>query len=352
MLRMMAMRSGLALVGTLGLDRFLARQADWRCAVLMMHRVRPARSDRFQPNRHLEITPRFLDLVLYRLRERRIPVVDLDEAARRLAAGVEDRCVVLTLDDGYRDNAAFAAPVMRRHGVPYTVFVATGMIDGTANAWWMALEEMIAASGRLDARPAGSGILDVRSATRKYAAFDTVAGALWRMNERRRDAAIRTMAEAHGIEIRGMLEREMMNWDEIRLLAADPLCDLGGHTVDHVALASLETEAAHAQIAAGIERLAEKTGRRPTTFAYPYGDAVAVSPRDRAITEQSGFAAAVTTAPGLVRAGVDPWAMPRVSLNGFMQTRREFDVLMSGVPFLFDGGLRSLVGTRAAAPRG
>jgi peptidoglycan/xylan/chitin deacetylase (PgdA/CDA1 family) len=349
---MMAMRSGLALVGSLGLDRILAHQADWRCAVLMMHRVRPARSGRFQPNRHLEITPRFLDLVLHRLKERRIPVVDLEEAARRIAAGSDERCAVLTLDDGYRDNVVHAAKVMRRHGAPYTVFVSTGMVDGTANAWWMALEEMIAISNRLDARAAGAGTLDVRSTARKYSAFDTVSAALWRLSEPARDRAIRTMAEAHGVDIREMLAREMMSWDEVKLLAADPLCDLGGHTVDHVALASLDEAEARAEITDGLERLTAMTGRRPATFAYPYGDAAAVSPRDRAIAEDMGFAAAVTTTPGLAGPGADPWTLPRVSLNGFLQTRREFDVLMSGVPFLFEGRLRAGTGAGQMLPRG
>jgi peptidoglycan/xylan/chitin deacetylase (PgdA/CDA1 family) len=348
------MRSGLALVGTLGLDRFLARHADWRCAVLMMHRVRPARAERFQPNRHLEITPRFLDLVLHRLKERRIPVVDLEEASRRLAAGVEERCAVLTLDDGYRDNVEHAAPVMRRHGVPYTVFVATGMIDGTSSAWWMTLEEMIAVSNRLDARPAGAGTFDVRSTAKKLLAFDAVSAALWQLPEHSRDRAIRDMALAHGVDIPAMLAREMMSWDEARLLASDPLCDLGGHTIDHVALSSLDGDEARAEIVGGIERLAAMTGRRARTFAYPYGDAMAVSSRDCALVEDLGLSVAVTTAPGLVGAGIaNRTAWPRVSLNGFLQTRREFDVLMSGVPFLIDGSrLPAWVRTGPAMPRG
>ncbi|MCB0874533.1 MAG: polysaccharide deacetylase family protein, partial [Thermoleophilia bacterium] len=180
-----------------GLGRGLPLRADWRGAVLMMHRVRPAGTGAFRPNRHLEITPGFLDDVLERLSQMRIPVVCLEEAADRLARGCTDRFAALTFDDGYRDNLVHAAPVMRRHGVPFTVFVATGMVDASANAWWMTLEEIVAAATTTDARPAGCGLLDTRDAKRKTAAFDTLVRAMWRFDEPGRDRAIREMADRH-----------------------------------------------------------------------------------------------------------------------------------------------------------
>jgi peptidoglycan/xylan/chitin deacetylase (PgdA/CDA1 family) len=51
---------------------------------------------------------------------------------------------VLTFDDGYRDNAAFAYPVLKRHAAPFTVYVTTGFADATAPLWWLDLEEAIA----------------------------------------------------------------------------------------------------------------------------------------------------------------------------------------------------------------
>jgi peptidoglycan/xylan/chitin deacetylase (PgdA/CDA1 family) len=197
-------------------------------------------------------------------------------------------------------------------------------------------------------------MIDVRSPAKKLLAFDAVSAALWQLPERSRDRATREMAIAHGVDIPAMLAREMMSWEEARLLASDPLCDLGGHTIDHVALSSLDGEEARAEIVGGIDRLQAMTGRRARTFAYPYGDATAVSSRDCALVEDLGLSVAVTTAPGLVGAGIaNRTAWPRVSLNGFLQTRREFDVLMSGVPFLIDGSrLPAWVRTGAAMPRG
>ena len=64
-------------------------------------------------------------------------VVDVVEAARLLAAGDElERVVALSFDDGYRDVAEHALPILERRGFRATVFVATGVIDGTAAFSW------------------------------------------------------------------------------------------------------------------------------------------------------------------------------------------------------------------------
>src|SRR5215510_14589761 len=73
-------------------------------AILMLHHVRPARSEAFQPNRLLEVTPEYLEKVIVSLRRADVDLVSLDEAHRRLAGQVFwRRFVCFTLDDGYRD---------------------------------------------------------------------------------------------------------------------------------------------------------------------------------------------------------------------------------------------------------
>src|SRR5215472_2945107 len=71
-------------------------------AILMLHHVRPARRDRFQPNAQLEVTPEFLARVIRRLRRAKVDLVSLDEMHRRLVTrdfGRHFAC--FTFDDGY-----------------------------------------------------------------------------------------------------------------------------------------------------------------------------------------------------------------------------------------------------------
>jgi len=46
------------------------------------------------------------------------------------------RFVLVTFDDGYRDNYELAVPVFASRGVPATFFVCTGYIDRPHLAWW------------------------------------------------------------------------------------------------------------------------------------------------------------------------------------------------------------------------
>jgi peptidoglycan/xylan/chitin deacetylase (PgdA/CDA1 family) len=64
-------------------------------------------------------------------------VIDVVDAAGRLARGErDDKLIALSFDDGYKDVADNALPVLERHGFRATVFVATGVIDGSATFSW------------------------------------------------------------------------------------------------------------------------------------------------------------------------------------------------------------------------
>lgn len=84
-------------------------------------------------------------------------LVSLDRALDRLAAGDPSPSVVLTFDDGFEDIYDNAWPLLRRHGLPFTIYVASDYMGSTMK-WegatatgpagrgltWRQLEEMLA----------------------------------------------------------------------------------------------------------------------------------------------------------------------------------------------------------------
>jgi peptidoglycan/xylan/chitin deacetylase (PgdA/CDA1 family) len=69
------------------------------------------------------------------LRLLRLRVISLDEHVSQLREGrLLPRSVVITIDDGYRDNLEIALPILRRFGYPATLFVVSGRL-GQANDW-------------------------------------------------------------------------------------------------------------------------------------------------------------------------------------------------------------------------
>ena len=57
--------------------------------------------------------------------------------------------VVLTFDDGFRNNLELAAPILRRHGVPATFFVITGKLDGNDQRFMTAADARSLAANEL-----------------------------------------------------------------------------------------------------------------------------------------------------------------------------------------------------------
>ncbi len=86
-------------------------------------------------------------------------VVDVAEAARLLASGeTPDRVVALSFDDGYRDVAEHALPVLETHGFQATVFVATGVLDGTATFSWYDVQPPVMSWSEVVALDRGSAL--------------------------------------------------------------------------------------------------------------------------------------------------------------------------------------------------
>ena len=135
-LRHAAIRGGLeavSLVRAVGLGPVAAG----RGIVFTLHHVRPAAETAPGPNAHLSVTPEFLSLAIETAEASGLTPVALEDLPR-LLADPEDprRFVCFTLDDGYRDNARHAAPVFRRHAVPYTAFVSTALVERRRTLWW------------------------------------------------------------------------------------------------------------------------------------------------------------------------------------------------------------------------
>jgi len=307
-------------------------------AVFMMHHVRPASSDAFQPNKHLEISPEFLRAAIERIRANGYEIISMDEAVDLLKSGYgHHRYAVLTFDDGYKDNLEIAYPILKELKAPFTVFVTSGLVDRTSELWWVALERIIAANDEVVFSPAGGeGGLSCRTAAEKSICFEKIVDHLTlEVGEKEQRLIIRALAERYGVDLKALCDTLVMTWDELRTLAADSLVTIGAHTHDHFAMARLQPQEARQDVMAGLKRLEEELGRRPKHFAYPYGKSYAVGLRDADIVRDIGFASSVTTLPGVLQSvnARDPMMLPRVSLNGRFQDPSVVDQYLTGAPF-------------------
>mgnify|MGYP001275464003 CR=1 FL=1 len=301
------------LVG-LGAAHLLRPLLGGRGAVLVLHRVRPHDPGlMFEANHRNSIPPDLLLALLDALAADGVTVVSLDDARDRLVASHPGRFVCLTFDDGYRDNHDTLLPILEAQQVPATVYIAPGLIHGTAPLWWYALDEVIAREPRLTLPLPAETDIPCAERTEKERAFTRAAGFM--LHAARDDAARLNdvLARRYGADPAVLAARHMMTWAMVRHLAASPLVDIGAHTVTHPPLATLDRTDAAAELTHSRLRLEQETGRAVRHLAYPYGTPDTTGAREFALAAELGFRTAVTTLPGnlFARHAADSMAWPR-----------------------------------------
>jgi peptidoglycan/xylan/chitin deacetylase (PgdA/CDA1 family) len=241
-------------------------------------------------------------------------VLPLDEAVVRLGKGsLPPRALAITFDDGYADNHDVALPILCRHGLPATLFVATGFLDG-GRMWNDTIAQAVrgAKGDTLDLSStslAHLGALSISTqGARRHAILTLLAEAKYLPLEERLDAA-------QGIASAADLGSEsfMMSTDQLRAWRAAGM-QVGAHTVNHPILSVLPDDEALFEMNASRDMLQQLLGEPITMFAYPngrrsrdYGERAVMLARD------AGFAAAVNTEPGVATRHTDPFQLPRFS---------------------------------------
>lgn len=228
------------------------------------------------------------------------------------------RHVLLTFDDGYRDNYDLAFPILRAHGVEATFFLCTGFLDTRQIAWWDEIAWLIRTSPRAEitlvpwrtsplALPPGGRDAAIRSVLALYKSLpagDTVA-------------LLETVRACSGSDAPdpGRASDLWMTWDMAREMAAAGM-EIGGHTVTHPVLTRLPEDAQQAEIDGGQERFLAELGRTARAFAYPVGSRDAFDATTKAAVARAGFDTAFGFYGGYARGATwDPYDIPRTHVS-------------------------------------
>ena len=313
--------------------------------ILMLHRVRQPRPVRFQPNAHLEVRPRFLERIIRKLRRSSLDIISLDEMHRRMVEGdFKRRFVCVTFDDGYRDTLEVAYPILKKHEVPFAVYVATSFPDRLGELWWLALEAVIAKNNRIGTVIAGKDVqIDCSTLAAKREVFTYLLKYLRNLeNEDDLRNFVRDLSARYQVPIPAICEGLCMSWEELATLAADPLVTIGAHTVNHVILGKASERVVRRELEMSQSVIEAALNVRPFHLAYPVGDRAAAGPREFRIAAELGYKTAVTTRPGVLfeEHREHLTALPRIALNGDFQQMRYAKVLMSGAGSALANGFR------------
>jgi peptidoglycan/xylan/chitin deacetylase (PgdA/CDA1 family) len=213
--------------------------------------------------------------------------------AARSGRSLPERAVLVTFDDAYRDFGEIAWPILRRHGIPATVFVPTAFPDHPEREfWWDRIYRAAISSTRTDLQLSPLGVLPLDTPQRRRASIRAIQNHLKGMpHTEAMERAELICQELGGVEA---LPGEVLSWSELRRLAKEGVT-LCAHTRTHPALNQLALPDARAEIRGAHEDLLREIGRSPALFAYTYG---AHSEGVMHVLQDEGFELAVTCLEG------------------------------------------------------
>ena len=276
-------------------------------SILIYHRVL-ARPDPLFPG---EVDARLFERQL-RLLKRFYAPLPLAVAVQRLQDGnLAPRAACITFDDGYADNAQVALPLLQRHGLHATFFIATGYLDGGQMWNDTVIDAVRHASGPvLDLRGLGLDCLSVASLAQRQAAIATLLGQLKYLPFAQRQQLAMHIRHQAGATAG---PPAMLSTAQLRQLHGAGM-GLGAHTASHPILSTMAEREARLDIAKGKHQMEDLIQAPVTLFAYPNGKAG----RDYgaphvAMVRNLGFKAAVATDWGVARpgTGLDLLQLPR-----------------------------------------
>jgi len=231
--------------------------------VLMYHKVNDV------PENSVTVPPGLFDEQMAQLAELGYRPVSLDDVLAYYLDGapLPAGAVLITFDDGYRDNLENALPILERHGYPAVVFVPIGYLDGQ-----------------------------------------------------------RPLPHDEHLAGRGIVNRTL-DWTELAEIEAAGV-RVESHGIGHRPLADLEVDEAAREIVLSKLRLEERLGRPVRAFAYVKGSEAHYRPVHLSLLRQSGYDLAFTSISGANGPDTDPLQLHRYNVEPYPP--RTFELVLSG----------------------
>ena len=222
-------------------------------------------------------------------------VVSAEEvvAAIRSDRALPGRAVLVTFDDAYRDFADTAWPIMRKYGLPATVFVSSDYPDHPERSYWW--DRLYHAFSRARASSVSAGNLGLLRLDSLEARMGSLRLVQERVKQLPHADALRLVDDVcRALESDFESVATVLTWQELRSLAAAGVT-IGGHTRSHAALDRLPIQGVHEEVRGCRADVARELGTPPCVFAYPFG-----SHNDTVVeaVRQAGFELAFTCLDG------------------------------------------------------
>lgn len=296
--------------GLIALARWLTRRAGPRLVILNYHRATGGdlRRQWVYLRRH------------YRMLHAEAALEELFAARKNEPRRSDQRTsLVLTFDDGYRDNYTTGYALAQELFVPFTIYLIPAYLESGAHFWWLEGKRLVKRSQVKSVVFAECTYNLENAEDRNTLARYIDAKARFAQSVAEREAFLTEARQALAVPDTS-IEEEMpalpLTWDEVYEMDKSGWVSFGAHTMHHPILACLNSAAEVKREIADCKTLLEaKLGHPVRTFAYPVGQMQHVNQEVVEQVRAAGFSWALTTQYGINGPGSAPYLLRRVEVD-------------------------------------
>ncbi|MBE3561936.1 MAG: polysaccharide deacetylase family protein [Ktedonobacteraceae bacterium] len=227
--------------------------------------------------------------------------------------------LVLTFDDGYRDNYTYGYQLARELEIPFAIYLIPGYVDSGAHFWWL------------------EGARLVKRAQVKEAVFD---GQTYHLDSEEGRSALAHLIDSRARHATSVAEREAflaearrilqvpdtvteeeeparpLSWQEIREMESSGLVSYGAHTMNHHVLSYLsDPDEIRREIVDCRTTLEQHLGHPVRSFAYPVGQMQHIGDEVVKAVKEAGYEWAVTSNYGVNQPTDDRYLLKRIEAD-------------------------------------
>lgn len=238
------------------------------------------------------------------------------ESANREGRSWPKRALIVTFDDGYRDNYLSAFPILRELGVPGTIFLATGYIGQSRLFWWDTIAycfkhapQTVVTLPQISGEP-----LPLETPGQRRDLIQGVLSWVKQVPEAARTEFVDSLPDLLGVKIPADAANGMhLTWDEVQTMSRNGI-EFGSHTVTHPILRQVDAEQLRFEVAESKAEIERQLGQSVHAFAYPAGTRSRRDEAAREMVKSCGYSFAVAYDQA-VEADPDPYTLPRIHVD-------------------------------------
>jgi peptidoglycan/xylan/chitin deacetylase (PgdA/CDA1 family) len=265
--------------------------------IFTLHRVSPFESGKLSVNENMKVSPEFLESFIVDLLAKDYKFISIDRLYEVLKSQeIVKKNVVLTFDDGYKDNYGFAYPILKKYNIPFTIYITTSLPEMKAILWWYVLEDIIINNDKVVLSNNEEYLCKTNK--QKISSFIEIRKKIMHLNPNSFLKDLDLLLVNYAIDWKGKCEELAISWSQIQELSKDKLVTIAGHTKNHFPLNKLTISNAKLEILEANKLIESKIGRLVNHLAYPFGGHSEINHREIEIVKSLNLKTAVTTRNG------------------------------------------------------